>query len=77
MNAISKNYKRIIINNFSIAPDDEVVEKVLEIIKQGRNSGDSYCYVTVWSKLYVRAKTNKNGSDIFNVFDRDANHDPR
>lgn len=71
MNAISKNYKRIIINNFSRKTDQEVVSLVLEVIRKGRVSGDGqcYCYGTRFDDVVINAAlTARTKNDVFNIY---------
>lgn len=64
---------KIIIHNWApkTVTDEEAVAAVLEVIKDGRISGDGrhYCYRT-WIKpdLHVQAKNNGKGTDTFCVY---------
>lgn len=67
--------EKIIIENQSSLPLRRVAEYVLHVIDQGRVSGDSYCFVTVFYpsdypgiEVVVRAHKNPK-SDKFLVYD--------
>ena len=59
------------IKHDSSITDEEAMERVLHVIKDGRVSetcnGKQYCFVTSWTSIVVYADRTKAGVDSFEV----------